>query len=137
MVGVWPEEQHLRALGDEDVRYFMVTRANGESIGFAMLRGIQSSHRNIELKRFVIATPGTGLGQQALRAVMRVVFRELQAHRLWLDVFQTNLRAQHVYRKAGLREEGILREAIYRDGEFHSLLLMAVLDREYVSERVP
>ena len=137
MVGNWPAAEHLRALGDPDMRYFMVIDENGAAAGFAILRGLLSSHRNIELKRFVIGRPGTGLGQQALHALMDHVFSGLHAHRLWLDVFETNARAQHVYRKAGFRQEGILREAIYRDGEFHSLLLMSLLDREYLSGGVP
>ena len=131
MVGIWTEAEHLRSFGDADMCYFMVMDGNGAAAGFAILRGIQSPHRNVELKRFVIGRPGTGLGSGALRALMRYAFEELNAHRLWLDVFETNARAQHVYGKAGFRKEGILREAIYRDGEFHSLVLMSILEREY------
>lgn len=134
MVGTWPEEEHARALQDADVRYLMVLEATGATAGFALLRGIVSPHRSIELKRFVIGKPGCGLGQRALAALKDYVFGSLGAHRFWLDVFQTNTRALHVYRKAGFQQEGVLREAIYRDGEFHTLLLLAMLDREYFSE---
>jgi RimJ/RimL family protein N-acetyltransferase len=99
--------------------------------GFAILRGLSSPHRNIELKRFVIATPGQGTGSAVLSLVLQFVFDALGAHRLWLDVFEDNARARHVYRKAGFREDGVFREAIYRDGEFHTLVLMSILDREF------
>jgi RimJ/RimL family protein N-acetyltransferase len=35
------------------------------------------------------------------------------------------------YESAGFRREGILREAIFRDGEYHTQLRMSTLDREY------
>ncbi|MGC1781626.1 MAG: GNAT family protein [Acidobacteriaceae bacterium] len=131
MVGVWSEQEHLAAFHDPDIRYFVVSENIGEAVGFAILRGISSPHRNLELKRFVIATPGEGLGRRALAALLAHVFEKLGAHRLWLDVFETNARAVHVYQKTGFRQDGVFREAIYRDGEFHTLLLMSILDREY------
>lgn len=137
LVGKWSHEEHLRRLVDPDIRYRMVLDAEGGDAGFAILRGVQSPHANIELKRFVIGAPGAGLGQRALHAIMAYAFRDMHAHRLWLDVFTTNARALHVYRKAGFHQEGILREAIYRDGEFHSLFLCSILEKEYLSQRVP
>lgn len=131
MVGKWSAEEHLRAMHDPDIRYFMVGPANGDAAGFAILRGILSPHRNVELKRFVIGSPDRGLGQRALHAILTHVFQQLGAHRLWLDVFSTNSRALHIYRKAGFQQEGILREAVYRDGAFHDLLLLSILDREF------
>ncbi len=130
-VGTWTEEEYLHAISDPDVECFIVLDASRQPAGFATLRGIQSPHRNIELKRFVIASPGEGRGQQALHALMAHAFQQLRAHRLWLDVFAENARALHVYRKAGFREDGVFREAVYRDGEFHTLLLFSMLDREY------
>ena len=34
-------------------------------------------------------------------------------------------------RHLGFREEGIMRDAIYRDGAYHSLVLMSLLESEY------
>jgi diamine N-acetyltransferase len=58
-----------------------------------------------------------------------------RAHRLWLDVFDTNARARRVYEAYGFREEGAMREAILRDGEYHTLVLMSLLDREYTARQ--
>lgn len=131
LVGTWSEEEHRQAMRNPDVRYFIVTTERDKSAGFALLRGILSPHRNLELKRFVISRPGRGLGQPALSAIMSIAFEQLCAHRLWLDVFEINARALHVYRKAGFQQDGTLREAIYRDGKFHTLLLFSMLDQEY------
>jgi diamine N-acetyltransferase len=134
-VGNWSEEEHRAKLTGTDCLYFVLESETGEMAGFAILRGVASPHRSIRLQRIVVANPERGVGRQMLAGILDYVFRELKAHRLWLDVFQTNTRAQHVYESLGFRHEGILREAIFRDGEFHTQLLMSILNREYEALR--
>jgi diamine N-acetyltransferase len=130
LVGSWAEDEHLRCLTNPDVRY-LVADVAGELAGFSILFGITSPHKSVELKRIVVGTPDKGLGKEMLRQIIRKVFDEYGAHRLWLDVFEHNVRAQRAYAAVGFRPEGVLREAVYRDGEYHSLILMSILDREY------
>lgn len=125
--------EHEKALRDPGTRYVIAFDDENAKVGYAILRGVQSEHRNIELKRIVINAPGKGYGKQVLSSLLKKVFLELKAHRLWLDVYETNLRAQHVYRTLGFRQDGVFREAVYRDGRFHSLLLMSLLEDEYRS----
>jgi diamine N-acetyltransferase len=130
LVGSWTEGEHLRCLTDPDVRY-LVANYSGQVMGFAILLGMTSPHKSLELKRIVVSTPGKGLGKEMLRLVIRKAFDEYGAHRLWLDVFEHNMRAQRAYAAVGFQREGVLREAVYRGGEYHSLILMSILDREY------
>ena len=58
---------------------------------------------------------------------------ELHAHRVFLDVFEDNVRAQHLYRSFGFAEEGTMREAAMRDGQYYALVLMSMLDREFAA----
>ena len=134
-VGNWSEEEHRSKLASEDCRYLVSELEAGKIAGFAILCGIKSPHRSVRLQRIVVAKPGIGVGRSMLSGILNYVFRELQGHRLWLDVFETNTRAQHVYESIGFRHEGILREAIFRDGEYHTQLLMSILDREYAAMR--
>jgi diamine N-acetyltransferase len=85
----------------------------------------------VELKRIVVRTPNQGISRELLTEVPRRVFGKYSAHRLFLDVFVTNDRARHVYENFGFCEEGIMRDAIYRDGAYHSLVLMSLLETEY------
>lgn len=58
-------------------------------------------------------------------------FGSLGLHRLSLDVFSFNPRAEHVYRRAGFRREGVLRDAV-RDGDgYGDDILMAMLEDEW------
>jgi diamine N-acetyltransferase len=130
-IGTWTSEEHLAAMRDPDTRYFIALNDAGSELGYAILRGLSSEHRNIELKRVVMRSPGQGHGRQVLKFLLEKVFEEFGAHRLWLDVFESNLRARDVYLSLGFQQDGILRESIFRDGQYHSLLLMSLLDREY------
>ena len=134
LVGTWSEEEHLHCLAHPDERCFIAEQNAKEVAGFAIVRGLTSEHRSLELKRIVVRVPGRGLGRQMLYLLLKKAFEEYGAHRLWLDVFENNLRAQHLYSSLGFRRDGVLREAVYRDGEYYSLILMSMLRHEYDSE---
>ncbi|MDJ0944046.1 MAG: GNAT family N-acetyltransferase [Kiloniellales bacterium] len=110
----WPRAQHLAALEDPDYRYLVAEQKDGVQ-GFAMLCGLTSAERTIELKRIAVATPGRGLGRSILRGVIRQVFEELRAERLWLDVFADNPRARAAYRAVGFVEDGVEHVSELRD----------------------
>jgi RimJ/RimL family protein N-acetyltransferase len=40
----------------------------------------------VELKRMVLQPKGQGLGRACVRLLKRMAFRDLHAHRFWLDV---------------------------------------------------
>jgi RimJ/RimL family protein N-acetyltransferase len=133
MIGSWPEDQHMRMLANPDAVYILAEDQSGRIAGFAILHGLLSEHRQVELKRVVVRTPNQGVGRQLLAEVAERAFGEHSAHRLFLDVFVTNDRARHVYENFGFRKEGVMREAVYRDGAYHSLVLMSLLETEYRS----
>jgi diamine N-acetyltransferase len=139
-VGQWSEERHRATLASPDARYFVCDvgyresreASTGALRAFAILRGLAETSGSIELKRLVVHPTGQGLGRQILADLIRMAFEEFHAHRLFLDVFDDNLRALHLYRTFGFADEGLLREAALRDGQYCSLRLMSLLDREYV-----
>jgi diamine N-acetyltransferase len=134
-VGFSSEEEHLKLLDDPDAAYWILEDESENIVGFALLRGLCSEHLSLELKRIVVGVPNQGFGKKFLNEIVSKAFDEYGAHRIWLDVFETNTRARHVYRTLGFSEDGIFREAVYRDGNYHSLILMSLLDREYQHRR--
>ncbi|KAB8329969.1 GNAT family N-acetyltransferase [Scytonema tolypothrichoides VB-61278] len=127
----WSRDEHNRNLNNDDKRYFMIENESPEVIGYAILSGFQSSNRSIELTRIIIDQPGLGYGKRALQILIKKVFEEYSAHRFWLDVFEHNQRARHVYQSVGFKEEGILREAVKQEDKYSSLVIMSILEHEY------
>ena len=78
---------------------------------------------------------GQGAGRRCVRLLKQMAFRDLHAHRFWLDVKLLNIRALALYASEGFVEEGRLRESvrINQDGAdgYDSLVVMSLLDREY------
>ena len=133
-INSWPAERHAREMDDPDYLYLMFERS-GQREGFAFLNGLQSPNRAVQLCRFALAAPGAGQGRAACRLIMREVFEILGAHRLFLDLFEDNARAEHLYRALGFQMEGVLREAERRGNRFRSLKLMSLLEEEYRAGR--
>jgi len=118
-----------------DARYFVSESETGEVVGYAILRGLGEDNRAIELKRIVVGRPGGGLGRTILTELVRIVFEELKAHRLFLDVYEDNTRAQHLYESVGFQYEGVMRDAAQRDGVYFDLRLMSMLEGEYAARK--
>jgi RimJ/RimL family protein N-acetyltransferase len=71
-----------------------------------------------------------GFGTEATRAVLDHAFDRIGLHRVELDVYSFNPRAQRSYEKAGFRYEGRQRDTMFWDGEWVDSILMAVLSTD-------
>lgn len=129
-VGQWSEDRHRTTLTGGDARYYVNEQA-GNVDAYVILRGLGEDSRSIELKRIVVGRPEQGLGRRILTEIIRIAFRELGAHRLFLDVFEDNARARHLYESLGFKYEGVMRESAQRDGRWFNLHLMSILESEY------
>ena len=134
-IGAWPAEEHRRAMAAADNEYFVLCGEADTIEGFVILQGIHSEHHSLYLKRIAVRTPNRGFGRILLEYAISRAFLDHRAHRFWLDVFETNTRARRVYENHGFRYDGVMREAILRDGEYHTLVLMSLLEREYTARQ--
>ena len=128
----WERTQHEGAVRFPDFRHFIVEAGDDWArAGFVILQGCRNRHQSVELKRIVLQPKGQGLGRACVRLLKRMAFRDLHAHRFWLDVKVLNVRAQALYASEGFVEEGRLRESVKLAEGYESLVVMGMLDREY------
>lgn len=73
---------------------------------------------------------GQGLMTEALRALLRFGFEDMQARRLEATVMAGNLASIRVLQKLGFQQEGVLRERFLRTGVPRDVLMFALLKRE-------
>jgi diamine N-acetyltransferase len=136
----WPRDLHARVIEDRNQEHkIFESRAGGrwEPLGYVVLAGLGGRHRSVELRRIVSVPKGRGVGGRALALVAEHAFRELGAHRLWLDVMVHNQRAQHAYERAGFVREGVMRDALLTEAGYVSLVLMSLLAPEWAGSRSP
>lgn len=135
-ISPWERTQHEGALRFPDFRHFIIEAgADGSRDGFVILQGCRNPHKSVELKRLVLQSKGQGLGRRCVRLLKGMAFRDLHAHRFWLDAKSLNTRALALYASEGFVEEGRLRESVRLTGDaadgYDSLVVMSMLDREY------
>lgn len=129
--------EHQEVINDNDQLHLKTIDNQGVMVGFIILRGLQNSNLSVELKRIVINEKGKNYGKITLRLLQYLVFEKLKKHRLWLDVFTDNPRAQHVYQSVGFVVEGTKRECIKSGNNFRSLIIMSILQKDFKPFKLP
>ncbi|WP_273716786.1 GNAT family N-acetyltransferase [Alkalihalobacillus pseudalcaliphilus] len=77
-----------------------------------------------------------GYGSEAIQLALAFCFEKLKLHRLQLEVFSYNQAAIKAYQKVGFQQEGILRDALYWDGQYYDELIFSILAEDYFRVKV-
>ncbi|CAB3901029.1 Spermidine N(1)-acetyltransferase [Achromobacter insuavis] len=70
---------------------------------------------------------GKGAGTEALKLMLDFAWRDLNLQRVWLRVFESNVRAQRAYEKAGFEVEGVMRRAVWINGRWENEVILGWL----------
>ncbi len=103
------------------------------AIGDISLRNLDWRNRSAELGILIGEKCywDQGYGTEALNLFLLHCFETLNLRRIFLQVFEDNPRAIHVYQKCGFVQEGILREAVYYKGKYLNVIVMAILKADW------
>lgn len=71
-----------------------------------------------------------GVAFEAYTELIDYLFFTLGLNRLSLVTLHSNESARALYKKLGFVEEGVARKAIFRDGEYQDLIMMALISQE-------
>lgn len=123
----------LKSIEDDDRVFFLILSADNKIIGECVINEIDRKCRsaNFRMALFSQKERGKGIGTWAVKAARDFAFEKLKLHRLALDVYSFNPRAENVYLKAGFQREGILKEAILDGDQYADDILMALLEDEW------
>ncbi len=140
--------EQMRAWFDRNraagVLMWLIADEHGRPIGYIDLFALDSVNRKAELSLMIGERHvwGRGYAREALRTLLRHAFAPvatggLGLHKVYLSVFAENVAARRAYAACGFREDGILRDDIYRDGSWHDQILMSVLEHEFTELDAP
>jgi RimJ/RimL family protein N-acetyltransferase len=125
--------RHLESLAARDDRadWAIIDLETEQYVGEIVLNELNEDDASINF-RIMLAPghPGRGFGTEATRAILDYAFDRIGLHRVELDVYSFNPRAQRSYEKAGFRYEGRQRDTLFWDGEWVDSILMAVLSTD-------
>ncbi|MBX3181903.1 MAG: GNAT family N-acetyltransferase [Polyangiaceae bacterium] len=129
-------EWFARAKSDSKNQRWMVESLEGEPLGLTGLWQIdwQNRHALTALKLGAPSARGKGYGTDAIMTLMAYAFFQVGLNRLWGEILPYNLGSYKAYvERCGWRVEGVSRQHIYREGQFHDQLRVAVLKEDFLA----
>lgn len=128
------EQYCQKIVAAEDRADFAITlKGDPTYLGEAVLNEIDWLNRSASF-RIALASEklfGRGYGTEAIRLILAYGFQTLNLHRIELEVYDFNPRAQHVYEKVGFVHEGVRRDVLLWDGAYQNAIVMSILEDEY------
>ncbi|MFE3883293.1 GNAT family N-acetyltransferase [Streptomyces lydicus] len=103
-------------------------RESGAFLGELALNDIDTPNARGGFR--IALVPGAtdrGIGTEAIRLLLDYAFDRVGLHRVQLEVWDYNPRARRAYEKCGFEVEGRMREALFWDGAWHDVFVMAAL----------
>ena len=117
------------------VVFGLVLESTGQLIGAIGLSSIDTEHCCAELGFWIgVDWWGQGYATEAARAVVRYGFEALRLNRIHAHHMTKNPASGRVLEKAGLRREGLLRQAIRKWDNFEDVVLHAILRQDWEGE---
>lgn len=81
------------------------------------------------------ASCNKGLGTEAISLFIQYGMEELELHKIGLEVYSFNPRAEKVYQKVGFKLEGIKREEFIYNQEYIDVKIYGMLQADYLIHR--
>lgn len=122
--------------GRTDVLFTFGLKGEDQALGNSGLHKISMVHRNAEWGIF-IGRPeqwGKGYGREVCKQMLGYAFHTLNLHRVYLRALTSNEGGIKAYKAAGFRQEGVLRQHMFVNGEYVDMVQMGVLRDEWQPE---
>lgn len=109
-------------------------RTTGEWLGEVVINDWDPDNRSCSFRIALSENArNRGIGTEATQLIVDHVFDAIDdpaVNRISLEVYDFNPRGLAVYEKVGFLPEGVLRDALFWQGEFHDAIVMGMLRRD-------
>lgn len=119
--------------GQNKIQLGIVPKGEKQIIGVTSLDNIDFLNRKADIsivigeKEFL----GKGLGTEAVILLLGHAFGKLSLHKVGLGVLSGHKAAIRSYEKAGFVIEGVLKDEVLLDGQYHDVTRMGILDKAF------
>ncbi len=117
----------------KDLQLGIYLKSSNKLIGYTGICNISKSNNSGEYFIFIGDKEqwGKGISTEVTKKILRRGFEDLKLNRIMLTVSGPNIGGVKSYKRAGFKEEGILRDACFRDNKYHDKLVMSILKSEW------
>lgn len=129
----WIENMHI---DDSKNVYLAICLLNSrELIGYCSINNIDLRNLKAEWGGTIIGRKdlwGKGYFKEASRLMIKYLFKEFPIHKCYGYCLEDHIVTQHVLNSFGFKQEGVLRDDVYKNGQFKSKLVYSLLRSEYL-----
>lgn len=128
------EEKYVKKIlkSKNDFAFSIFRKSDGEYIGQGGIHQISWENKlgrlSIIIKREYW---GKNYAKVAIRLILSFAFKKLKLHKVWLMRWSTNKKAEHLYKKLGFKEEGVLKDEYFWKGKYHDIVRMGILSKDF------
>lgn len=124
----WFEKNHIRT-----DRYDAVIEADKIAVGLIGL--ISIDYRNKKAEYYITmgetAYKGKGIATKASFLLLDYAFSILKLEKVYLYTETENMTAQHLFRKIGFKEEGLLKNDLFSNGKYVDRFIYSIIREDY------
>lgn len=115
---------------DTTVRYAIEFK--DETVGVASVSSIDMKNRTANMNiKLLKSARGKGIATHVVNLIVNYCFDELNMHCLTANVIERNTDSRKLWQKIGFREDGLLRDRIYKNGKYHNVIAVSLIKEEF------
>ncbi len=115
-----------------EIRY--IIELNGKAVGLTGIASIDWKNGCVTTSGIRIGSDsqGKGIATDAYMTMLKYIFLELRMNRANASALEFNSGSLRFMEKCGYEREGIQRNAVYKNGTFHNLVILGLLKDDYI-----
>ena len=104
----------------------------GGMVGTAIISSIDFKNRTANMNiKLLKSARGKGVAARTVGLMIKYCFEELNLHCLTANVLEGNAASSNLWLKYGFQQDGILRDRVFKKGEYHNVIAYSLLKEEY------
>ena len=121
---------------NEEYNFAIETLESESFIGGCSVKKVNWVNRNCEIGIMIGDKDywNKEYGTDAIKTLLKFIFDEMNLNKVKLGVFGFNKRAIRSYEKCGFKIEGTEKNEIFRNGEYHDRILMAIFKEDFLDK---
>lgn len=129
----WIEQAIRDHVEGRHLRFGMVL-PNGRLIGAVHLTNIDRDNRTCNTGILIgdRTEHGKGRAKEAYSLALPIAFDHLGMNSIRANILEYNVASKRLYESLGFQLEGVKRQGIFKDGEYHDLLMYSLLRDDYL-----
>lgn len=121
---------HTQKSNSSNMRY--IVEMDKKAVGMASLTKLDFKNSVCELNiKLDSDAKGKGIGYRTINLLLNYCFNELNIHCATAEILDYNIPSQKLFTKCGFKKEGVLRNRVFKNGEYHDLFAYSILKSEF------